>query len=139
MKRLLIALTLVVVFAAASFAGVQDFGKFTVDVPEGWTASQDGETVAIVKKDNTASMSITVDSTDGSSLKELADAFVEALGGRNLQVSDGTYQFEMTNANGVDSKAVLSGDDKNYALFVMTGIENAREDMSKILDSVKEK
>jgi len=139
MKRLLIALTLVAVFAAASFAGVQDFGKFTVDVPEGWTATQNGETVAIVKKDNTASMSITVDSTDGSSLKELADAFVEALGGRNLQVSDGTYQFEMTNANGVDSKAVLSGDDKNYALFVMTGIENAREDMSKILDSVKEK
>ena len=139
MKRLLIALTLVAVFAAASFADVQDFGKFTVDVPEGWTATQNGETVAIVKKDNTASMSITVDSTDGSSLKELADAFVEALGGRNLQVSDGTYQFEMTNANGVDSKAVLSGDDKNYALFVMTGIENAREDMSKILDSVKEK
>ena len=47
MKRLLIALTLVAVFAAASFAGVQDFGKFTVDVPEGWTATQNGETVAI--------------------------------------------------------------------------------------------
>ena len=139
MKKLLTALALVAVFAAASFAGVQDFGKFTVDVPEGWTATQDGETVGIVKNDNSAALSISVDSTDGASLKEIADEFVKALNGRNLAFTDGTYQFEMTNANGVDSKAVLSGDDSNYALFVITGAENAPDEISKMLDSVKEK
>ena len=139
MKKLFLALTLVAVFAGASFAGVQDFGKFTIDVAEGWTAEQDGETVGIVKNDNSASMSISVDSTDGASLKEIADEFVKALNGRNLTFADGTYRFEMTNANGVDSKAVLSGDDKNYALFVITGAENAPDEISKMLDSVVEK
>ena len=139
MKKLLLALTLVAVFAAASFAGVQDFGKFTIDVPEGWTATQDGETVGIVKNDNSAALSISVDSTEGASLKEIADEFVKALNGRNLTFTDGTYQFEMTNANGVDSKAVLSGDDSKYALFVITGAENAPDEITKMLDSVKEK
>ena len=139
MKKLFLALTLVAVFAAASFAGVQDFGKFTIDVPEGWTATQDGETVGIVKNDNSAALSISVDSTEGASLKEIADEFVKALNGRNLTFTDGTYQFEMTNANGVDSKAVLSGDDSKYALFVITGAENAPDEITKMLDSVKEK
>lgn len=139
MKRLLVALTLVAVFATASLAAVQDFGKFTIDVPAGWTATQDGETVGIVKDDNAAAVSISVDSTDGASLKELADAFVKELNGRNLNFVDNTYQFEMTNANGVDSKAILSGDDKMFALFVITGAENARDDILKMLDSVKEK
>ena len=139
MKRLLTALTLVAIFAAASFAGVQDFGKFTIDVPEGWTAEQDGETVGIVKNDNSAAMSISVDSLDGASLKECADEFVKALNGKNLQLADGTYTFDFTNANGVLSKAVLSGDDKNYALFVITGAENAPDEISKMLDSVVEK
>ena len=139
MKKLLTALTLVAVFAAASFAGVQDFGKFTIDVPEGWTAEQDGETVGIVKNDNTAAVSISVDSMDGASLKELADEYVKALNGRNLTFADDTYQFEMTNSNGVDSKAVLSGDGKNYALFVVTGAENAPEDVSRMVGSITEK
>ena len=139
MKRLLIALTLVAIFAAASFASVQDFGKFTIDVPEGWTAEQDGETVGIIKNDNTASMSITVDTLDGASLKECADAFAKELNGKNLTFADDTYQFEFSNANGVESKAILSGDDKNYALFVITGAENAAEDISKMLGSVVEK
>ncbi|MBQ6775119.1 MAG: VCBS domain-containing protein [Synergistaceae bacterium] len=139
MKRLLVALTLVALFAVAAFAGVQDFGRFTIDVPEGWTATKDGETVGIVKDDNTASASITVDSTDGSSLKEIAEAFVEALGGKNLAADGDTFTFEFTNANGVESKAVVSGDDKDYCLIVMTGIENAPDDFSAMLESLTEK
>ena len=139
MKRLFTAAALVALFAAAAFAGVQDFGKFTVDVPEGWTATADGETVGIVKNDNTASASITVSETEGSSLKEIADAFVQALGGKNLAADNGAYTFEFTNQNGVDSKAVLSGDDKNYALIIMTGVENAPDDFGKIINSLTEK
>ena len=139
MKRLLVALTLVALFAVAAFAGVQDFGRFTIDVPDGWTATKDGETVGIVKDDNTASASITVDSTDGSSLKEIAEAFVEALGGKNLAADGDTFTFEFTNANGVESKAVVSGDDKDYCLIVMTGIENAPDDFSAMLESLTEK
>ena len=122
-----------------AFAGVQDFGKYTIDVPAGWTAEPDGETVGIVKNDNSASMSITYDSLDGASLKEVADAFVEALNGKGLTQDGEAYTFTMTNANGVDSKCYLTGDDKNYGLIVVTGGENAPEEVSAMIDSLTEK
>lgn len=140
MKRLAVLAAIVAVFSAAmAFAAVQDFGKFTVDVPAGWTATPDGETVGIVKDDNTASMSITYDSLDGSSLKEAADAFVEALNGKGLKQEGDMYTFTMTNANGVESKCFIGGDDKNYCLIVVTGAENAPDEISAIMDSIKEK
>jgi len=147
MKRLLTALTLVAVFAAASFAGVQDFGKFTIDVPEGWTASQQGPTAIFTKNDNTASLSITVDSTQGYSAADLAAAFVEnfknsgsfASVGTPEADSDGDYSWNMTNNQGVESKTILTVDDKNYVLFVATGIENAADDFGTMLGSVKSK
>ena len=139
MKRLVLAAVLALALTTAAFAGVQDFGNFTVDVPAGWTAEQDGETVGIVKNDNTASMSITVDATEGATIKELADAFVDALNGRNLKADGGNYTFEMTNANGVDSKAFLSGEGGKYALIVVTGLENAPDEISAIINSLQEK
>ena len=136
MKRLSIAVLLVALFAAVSFAAVQDFGKFRVDVPAGWTATQDGETVGIVKDDNAAAVSITYGDADGASIEEIATEFVKALKGRNLQNNDGIYTFEMTNANGIDSTCTLTGDDKEYGLIVVTGGENAQEDVDAIMASL---
>ena len=129
----------VILAAAAAFAGVQDFGKFTVDVPAGWTATPDGETVGIVKNDNSAAVSITYDSLDGASLKEIAEAFVGALNGKGLKDEGGVYSFTMTNENGVESKCYVSGDDKNYGLIVVTGGENAPDEVSAIMDSLTDK
>ena len=140
MKRTLaaIAVLAVVLSAASAFAFVQQFGKFSVDVPEGWGANQEDSTVILIKNDRTASMSITVADTEGMNRKALAEAFVKELNGRDLERDDvGDYTFTMTNANGVDSHALLTGDDEEYCLFVMTGIENARDEMTAILGSVK--
>ena len=103
MKRSLLVLALVVFAATAAFAEVKDFGPYTIDVPAGWTAEQDGETVGFVKNDNSASMSISYDTTDGATLKEIADAFVEALKGKNLKETELGYNFQMTNDSGVES------------------------------------
>ena len=138
MKRLSIAVLLVALFAAVSFAAVQDFGKFKIDVPAGWTATQDGETVGIVKDDNTAAISITYGNTDGASLEEIAEEFVKALKGRNLQNNEGVYVFEMTNANGIDSKCILTGENQEYGLVVITGGENAQEEVDAIMSSIKD-
>ena len=147
MKRLLVALTLVAIFAAASFAAEQDFGKFTVDVADGWTASQNGPTAIITKNDNTASLTITLDATQGYSRGDLAAAFVENFknGGQFASVgtpeadADGDYSWNMTNKQGVESKALLTGDDEQYCLFVMTGVDAAGDEISAMLGSVKDK
>ena len=70
----------VLVFSAAAFAAVQDFKNFTVDVPDDWTATQNGTTVGIVANDNSAAVSVTVDKRDGMEAKDLAAAFAEKLG-----------------------------------------------------------
>ena len=71
----------VLVFSAAAFAAVQDFKDFTVDVPDDWTATQNGTTVGIVANDNSAAVSVTVDKRDGMEAKDLAAAFAEKLKG----------------------------------------------------------
>ena len=137
MKRLALAAVLALALASVSFAGVQDFGVFTVDVPSGWTAEQDGTTVGFVKNDNTASMSVTVDENDGSSIDDLAAMFVKELNGKNLtKDKEGNAVFDFTTANGVTSKAVLNCDAKHFALIVLTGVENAQSEMYSIIDTL---
>ena len=139
MKRIVLAAVMAVLAAAMAFAGVQDFGAYTIDVPAGWTATPDDETVVFLKNDNTCSMSIPYASTDGASLKEIADAFVQALNGKNLKQDGDTFTFGMTNANGIDSECYLAGDESHYALFVVTGRENAPNDIASMMDSLTEK
>ena len=138
MKKLVVVLALVVFSAVAAFADVQDFGAFTIDVADGWTASVDGETVGIVKDDNTCSMSITYDSADGVSLQELAEGFVQAFSATNLQENNGSYTFQMVNA-GITSECYLFGEDGKYALVVITGRENAPDDVDAMMDSLHDK
>ncbi|MBQ7560146.1 MAG: hypothetical protein IJT20_07885 [Synergistaceae bacterium] len=145
MKRLLVIVALVALFASTSFAGVQDFGMFTVDVPSGWTASMNGPTAVFTKNDNTASLSITVADTEGYSLADLANGFAEEFKKSFPQVgtpekdSDGDYSFSMVNGNGVESNVLLTGDEGKYCLFAITGAENAPEDLNAMMSSVKTK
>ena len=140
MKRLAVLAVVLAVFSAATaFAKVQDFGAYTVDVPAGWTATPDGNTVGIVKDDNSAAISITYDKLDGATVEKMADAYLEALGGKNPSVNGEIYTFTTTNANGVDSECYVYGDNKNYALIVVTGRENAPQEVGAILDSMNDK
>lgn len=138
MKRLVLAAVLVLGLSVAAFADVQDFGIFKADIPAGWTATQNGSTVGIVKDDSSASMSITVEESGGTSLKDLADEFVKQLNGTNLTTdARGNAVFEFMTANGAKSMAVLNCDAAHFALIVLTAVENAPEEITAILDSLK--
>ena len=145
MKRLSIAVLFVALFATMAFAAVQDFGAFTVDVADGWTGTQDGPSAIIVKNDNTASLTITFAPTQGYALGDLAAAFVEEFKksyptvGTPEADSDGDYTFTAVNAQGVESKVLLTGDDTDYCMFIMTGTDTAGDEISAMLGSVKDK
>ena len=142
MKRVFgLALVFAAMFAAAAF-GAQ-FGRISIDVADGWNASQDGPTVAIIKGDNSASLSITLMDTEGASLDALAAEWSKQLGGSEPQlVTEGTlqgdYVFQFTNANGVKSLAVISGSDKEYIVIVGTGIESdaATAEMDAMIETI---
>ena len=140
MKRFALAALVVALTAVCAFGAVQDFGKFTLDIPAGWTATQDGSTVGIVKDDNTASMSITIDSTEGAALKDIAEELSKELSGTKPEAdSDGNYSFDFMNQNDVNSHCIITAEEGEYALLVLTGSENAPDDMTAILGSFKMK
>ena len=133
-----LALAALCLMAATAFAGVTSFTKFKVNVPNGWSSSQDGDTVILIADDKSASVSITVASTNGMSLKDLADAFVKQLKGGNLQkVDDDGYTFTFKAGDGpIESTAIITSDDKEYFLFVTTGEHAQFED---IMNSIEDK
>lgn len=130
MKRAALAVMAVVLFVSAAFA--QNFGAFSVEIPDGWNASQNGPTAIISKPDNSGNVSITVAETQGFSLKDLAEAFRAEFSKSFASVgeaeeSDGDYEWEMTTQNGVESHALISGAEGQYMLIVVTGAVNEDE------------
>ena len=126
----------VLVFSAAAFAAVQDFKDFTVDVPDDWTATQNGTIVGIVANDNSAAVSITVDKRDGMEAKDLAAAFAEKLKGSEPVLEDDVYHFDFKNEAGVESRAILNTEGDNYLLLVITG-QNPK--LEALIDSIQGK
>ena len=126
----------VLVFSAAAFAAVQDFKDFTVDVPDDWTATQDGATVAVVANDKSAALSITMEDREGKEPKDLAAGFAQALKGSEPVLEDNVYTFTFKNEAGVESKAILSTEGDKYLMLVITG-ENPK--LEALIDSIQEK
>lgn len=140
MKRILALVAVLVFVATAAFGAVQDFSKFSLDVPAGWSASEQDDTVTLIADDKTASMTISVASTEGNSLEVVANSLSETLKGTKPEVdADGDYSFTFDNGNGVTSHALITGADGMFCAFVMTGIENKASDIQAILGSLKVK
>lgn len=133
-KRFLFAAVLALALPFAALAAVQEFEHFTIDVPAGWTATQDGPTVGIVADDKSASMSVTVSEIEGEMpLRDVAAQMSQALGGTTPEVdSDGDHSFTF---NDGASNALITGEDgKWYMMLVFTGQNEA---LSGIMSSIK--
>ena len=144
---LALAAVLAVVFSAAAFAGVQDFGHFTLDVSEGWTASTQGETVIITKNDNSAQLTIAISDAGGATKAQLAEAFVGEFkkSGAYTEIGtpeadkDGDFAWDMKTTAGAESHAMLTVEEGKFILLVMTNVQNAPDDFTNMLGSIKQK
>ena len=150
MKRLaVLAMAAVIISAAMASGAVQDFGAFTADIPEGWTAAEDNGTVFITKDGTEGSdlvaVSITYDSTEGNSAKDIADAFVQKFKDVFPLVlmpeadEDGDYTWSMVNSDGANIRALLGVEDGRYVLVMMSGFDEAGEEILDIIGSVQDK
>ena len=147
MKRLLtLAAVLVLAFSFAAFGAVQDFGRFTLDVPDGWTGQFQDPSAIITKNDNSAQLVVTISGTEGASLGDIAAGVAEAFkqqGFTNLTTpqadSDGDYSFEGINPQGVKSNVMMTASDGEFCMFTMTGLDNAADEIQAIIGSLAEK
>ena len=138
MKRIIfLALIILALSASLSYGEVQEFTKFTMDIPEGWTAKEDGQTVSVTKNDETALVSVTIGPLKILTLEQVAEAFRENLGGTKLEKDkDGSYKFSFNDGN---ARTLLSQTGEEYIFFVMDGINTAGDEIISILSSLKDK
>lgn len=145
MKRsLVLALVFALVLAGSAMAKVQDFGKFTVDVIEGWTANRQANTVTINKNDNTCGWSVTIADASGLTTAQLAEAFAAEFKKSFATVStpvadkDGDYSWDME-TNGVNTHAMLHSEDGEFMLITTTAVEKGADEISTMIGSINVK
>ncbi|MBQ4468563.1 MAG: hypothetical protein II917_00290 [Synergistaceae bacterium] len=143
MKRLTLAAILVLALSLSAFGAVQDFGEFTINVLDGWTAQFQAPNAIITKNDNTAQLVVTISETGGASLGDIAAAVANSFaeqGFTNITTpaadSDGDYSFEGLNPQGAKSHVLITGSGNEFCMFTMTGLENAAEEIQAMIGSL---
>lgn len=122
MKRLLtFAAVLALILSSAAFGSageVHDFGRFTLEVPKGWTASQTGDTGVVTRDDNM--VQVTEPEKD----------------------SNGSYSFSAVNPYGAATSVSMTIFGENLidiSVVIAPGNEGAASEIDKILGSLSTK
>ncbi len=138
MKRVILFIALILLSVRA-FADIHESKYFSIEIPEGWSVSENGSVVNIKADDNSGSLMIIADSLGGESLDELVADFVGELGATAVTVdSQDNYTFEFPDEN---RQATLTGgqDEDFYMLIAGSGLEQSGDVLLNILDSLEMK
>lgn len=135
-RGFLLSLVLVLAFSLSAFGATIEYSRFSIEVPDGWRVSQDGNTVTILANDKSAALTVTVEDNDGTAIKDLAYAYAQQLNATEPEEDDDVYMFSFQNPSGVGCNAVICGDDSEYIMLVMIGDHPQMEGM---IDSIEEK
>ena len=139
MKKIFCSLILILIFSSAAIASVKAFGNFRAEVPEGWEGELQGSTLVIKHKTKKASIAIAFNQMGGADLTDIVERLYIQMDGRDLeQDEDGDYNFVFVNASGVDSIALITGNEGYYLVISMSGFEDEdlTSDFEKVLDSI---
>ena len=148
MKRLLLlAAILVLALSSSASCEVHDFGRFTMDVPEGWTTGQKNATRFVTRNDNMAQVTFTMADTDGKSLNEIADMLIKAYKENGftditklVKDSEGYYTFSAENPYGaacIEYFKVVDDEVRMISVVIAKGHEeNAAGEIQKMFNSV---
>lgn len=148
MKRFVLAVFITVLTAVSAFGAVQDFGKFTLDIPKGWRAEITDDAIEIIveiqNNDNSSSMTFiygAVSNGEPLTFDEFIKDWPELYNNPSKinRTDDGYYTFTHTNDDGkkaaVYAREVYSGGRAMYYSADMTGKDIAA--MKKIRDSFR--
>lgn len=115
------SLALVLFLALHGSAAAQDFGTFSMDVPEDWTASAgEGGAVAAIAPKNEAAVTISAQKLEGVSPEEGVRILARELNGSEPQeTADGEYTFEFVR-NGVTNRAIFRVRKERFILITIS-------------------
>jgi len=136
MKRFVWTICLVVAMAANVAAGVMEFSKLRIEVPEGWTAKEEDKAISLFAPGNVAAISVVWDDSGGLPAKDLAQAMSAQLKGTKPVPDEGGYSFTFRNKSGVKSKSFLFAGGKEYTVLTVTG---EHPQLGRVLQSFQSK
>ena len=155
MKRLLFISAILILALSLSESGeakVHDFGRFTIDVPEGWTAAQNNTTSTVTRNDNMAQITITLSDAEGKSINEITAMLVKAYQDNGFtditepvpdKESEGYYTFSAVNPYGaacIEYVKVVDDEARMISIVIAQGHEeDSAGVIQKMLDTVKMK
>lgn len=144
MNMRLSSLALVLFLALHGPAAAQDFGAFSMDVPEDWTASPvEGGAVAVIAPKNEAAITISAEKLElieAYSPKQFAKLLSGKLDGSKPQkTADDEYTFTFVR-NGVTNRVICRAR-KGLAMLIFIDNETGKhqQTIESMLKSLKEK
>lgn len=93
MKKLIMALAMVLAFAVSASAAVKEFETVKMDVPEGWATQAQGPVTAAVAPDQTQSVTVIVAPAQGRDAKTSAEIGAKAVNGTDLRAEGDGWMF----------------------------------------------
>ena len=138
MKSKIITCFLIFIFCVSiSYAKVQKFGNFSVDVPIGWDANLQGSTLVIKSHNTNASIAVAFNRMGDADFTDIVERLYLQMDGTDLeQDKDGDYSFNFRNSSGVDGVVLVTMAEDYYLVLSMTGVDEDNKDIDTILDSI---
>jgi hypothetical protein len=141
-KNIFVCVAIILALAMASAAGAdtQKFKNFSLDVPDGWTATEDkaNDTVTIDADDGSAAIAITYSDAEGAKAEDVAAEMSKQLGGSAPKADENGYQtFTFEADDGKKGNVMVAVDEDKDDGLIITLI-GAHPEMSDIIGSMKE-
>ncbi|MBQ7593432.1 MAG: hypothetical protein IJU48_03640 [Synergistaceae bacterium] len=136
-ERVIFFCIIFLALASSSFAEIQEFKYFSVDVPEYWTAQEKDNEVRITANDKTGELVIIASEPEEKTIAEIASEFSAKFGSSELVSDDeGTFTFEFSDGEG---QATITGDENFYMVIMASGFEKNGDTLGEILNSLEMK
>ena len=138
-RKIFLCAVMILVLAFQASAKIQKFGHFRVDVPRGWKAELQGQTLLVKSQSVNASVAVAFAEMGQASFTDIVERLYIQMKGENLeQDEDGDYTFTFKNLAGGESIALVTGEDGYYLVLSLTGYDNEeiQEDLETIMDSI---
>ena len=141
MKALIASLlcSLCLLLAGACQAAVQEFGpsfsRFTIDVPEGWTAKALKNGVQMVSHARQNSIAAIIDANRGHTAEQIAKSVAHKTGLREIRRKDDSNYFVTGFKDGAKVGITITVAGKIFVMFSMAG--NDADAIRRIIDSFR--
>lgn len=130
---------LCLLLAGACQAAVQEFGpsfsRFTIDVPEGWTAKPLKNGVQMVSRNRQNSIAAIIDGSRGHSAEQIAKGIAQKTGLTEIRRKNDSNYFVTGVKDGTKVGITITVAGKIFVMFTMAG--NDADALCRIIDSFR--